>query len=216
MKYVAYYRVSTREQGDSGLGLEAQREQVRRAVMDGEIVSEHTEIESGKKNDRPILMAAMEECRREGHMLVIAKLDRLSRSATFISRLLDSEVPFLCADVPSMTPLVMRILGAVAQEEREVISKRTKAAMDQKRLRGDELGNAKNLGGERARLANIAAHKKRRESNPDLKKAIDHARSLRDGGSTLQQIAERMNSVGYTSPRGKSLTATQIKRMLAQ
>lgn len=133
-KYVAYYRVSTKAQGSSGLGLEAQRASVagfvkgsdRRAV----IVAEFTEVESGKKDKRMELMAAIERAKREGAVLVIAKLDRLSRNASFIFTLRDSRVNFLCVDMPDANTLTIGIFATLAQHERELISQRTKAALD--------------------------------------------------------------------------------------
>lgn len=215
--YVAYYRVSTREQGDSGLGLEAQRREVMKAVPNGTIISEHTEIESGKRNDRPILRKAMEDCRNSGATLVIAKLDRLSRNAAFICHLLDSNTPFLCADMPSITPMVMRILGAVAQEEREAISKRTKDALRSLKERGVKLGNPnakRDLGGQRALEASIAARRRNRDDNKSYTQAVAHASALKKNGMNLMEIAGSMNENGFSAPKGGKMTATQVSRML--
>lgn len=216
-RYIAYYRVSTREQGDSGLGLEAQRRQVEKATKEGDIIGEYTEIESGKKNDRPLLLKALEDCNRYDATLVIAKLDRLSRSAAFICHLLDSNTPFLCADMPSITPMVMRILGAVAQEEREVISKRTKDALMSLKERGVKLGNPhakRDLGGEKAEKAKLKAIHKKRWDNPNNVRAKAYASVLRQHGMTLKVIANELNTNGYLSSTGKHFNPIQVSRLL--
>ena len=128
--FVAYYRVSTDRQGVSGLGLEAQR----RAVADfaagrGGILAEFTEVESGRKNDRPELRAALAACQRERAILVIAKLDRLARNVAFIAGLMESGVEFVAVDMPQANRLTIHILAAVAEHEREMISQRTRAAL---------------------------------------------------------------------------------------
>ena len=130
-KFVAYFRVSTDRQGKSGLGLAAQREAVM-SYLDGgrwALVDEFTEVESGKRNDRPELVKALAACKKQKAKLVIAKLDRLSRNLAFIAALMDSGVEFVAVDNPHANKLTIHILAAVAQHEREMISERTKAAM---------------------------------------------------------------------------------------
>ena len=142
-QFVAYYRVSTDRQGRSGLGLEAQREAVQRhlASVGGTLIAEHTEIETGKRNDRPELQKALTACRRRrGTRLVIAKLDRLSRNVAFIATMMDSNVEFIAVDNPHATRLTLHILAAVAEHEREMISIRTKAALAAAKARGKRLG----------------------------------------------------------------------------
>ena len=141
-KFVSYLRVSTGRQAESGLGLAAQRKSLDDYLNGGswELVAEFVETESGKRNDRPKLTEALELCRKLKATLVIAKLDRLSRNATFLSKLLDSSTKFIAVDNPNANPLTIRILAAVAQEEREQISKRTKAALQAAKARGQKLG----------------------------------------------------------------------------
>lgn len=140
---MAYYRVSTDKQGQSGLGLEAQRaavEQHARSVG-GEVVAEFRDVESGRKADRSGLAAALAECRARRATLLIARLDRLARSVAFISNLMEGRVDFVVADMPGVNRLTVHVLAAVAEHEREMISQRTKAALAAAKARGMRLGN---------------------------------------------------------------------------
>ena len=128
------------------MGLEAQRAAVRAFVQDpAQLLTEYVEIESGKKNQRPQLLAAMAEARRVGSTLLIAKLDRLSRNASFILALRDSGVGFVCCDMPDANTLTVGLFALLAQHERETISKRTKDALAAKKARGAKLGNPQNM-----------------------------------------------------------------------
>ena len=154
MYYIAYYRVSTKGQAVSGLGLEAQRAAVCTYTHGrGEIIGEYTETESGKKTDkvRPELNKALQQCRLTGATLVIAKLDRLARNACFLLGLQESGVKFVCADMPEANEMTIGILAVVAEEEARMISERTKAALAAARARGVRLGNPKGVGGFTAR-----------------------------------------------------------------
>lgn len=152
--YVAYYRVSTEKQAKRkgketpaaearGLGLAAQRAAVTAylSAHGGQLVEEYTEIESGKKNDRPELLRALDRCQRLRAVLIIAKLDRLARSVHFISGLMESGVQFVAADMPNATDFMLHIYAAVAQEERRLISLRTKVALAAAKETGVQLGN---------------------------------------------------------------------------
>src|ERR1700733_1556185 len=141
-KFVAYYRVSTSKQGASGLGLEAQKEAVRGYLNGGRwrMVDEVTEIESGKRNDRPALAHALSLCRLHKATLVIAKLDRLARNVNFISNLMESTVEFTAVDFPTANRLTVHILAAVAEHEAQAISTRTREALAAARARGIKLG----------------------------------------------------------------------------
>src|ERR1700733_1133331 len=142
-KFVAYYRVSTVKQGASGLGLEAQQEAVRSYLNGGrwKMVDEVTEIESGKRNDRPALASALALCRIHKATLIIAKLDRLARNVNFISNLMESGVEFTAVDFPQANRLTVHILAAVAEHEAAMISARTKAALQAAKARGVSLGS---------------------------------------------------------------------------
>lgn len=141
--YIAYFRVSTQRQGRSGLGLEAQQQAVNVFLHGhGELIIESfTEIESGRKHDRPQLAAALDACRKHKAVLIIAKLDRLARNVHFISGLMESGVEFIAVDMPEANRLTIHILAAVAEHEREMISKRTKDALQAAKVRGAKLGS---------------------------------------------------------------------------
>jgi len=181
MKMIAYYRVSTTKQGESGLGLEAQKQAVLRTF--GDPIEEYTEIESGKNDDRPELARAIARAKQTGGVLVIAKLDRLSRKLSFITQLMDSGVNFKCADMPSVDNFTIHILGAVAQRERELISQRTKAALQVRKDQGVKLGNPN------ARASILKNREKRVYQKPDPAK-VETLKLLRNSGQSWNKIQE--------------------------
>jgi DNA invertase Pin-like site-specific DNA recombinase len=221
-KFVAYYRVSTQGQGASGLGLEAQQEAVRNYLNGGrwKLVTEVTEIESGKRNDRPALAKAMSLCRLHGATLVIAKLNRLARNVHFISALMeDKDVPFVAADFPQANRLTIHILAIVAEHEAEMISKRTKDALAAAKARGAKLGGDRSgtlslhaMKGTQASAKARSATSRRRAA--DILPAIEAIRS--EGATTLQGIAETLNARSIPAPRGGLWSAVQVSRVLAQ
>jgi DNA invertase Pin-like site-specific DNA recombinase len=212
--YTPYYRVSTQKQGVSGLGLEAQQAAVRAFVQDpAQLLLEFVEIESGKKNRRPQLLAAIAEARRVGSTLLIAKLDRLSRNASFILALRDSGVDFVCCDMPDANTLTVGLFAVLAQHERETISKRTKDALAAKKARGAQLGNPRNMTpaitqqGQAAMQRNAHEHQANRQ-------AAQLAELLRAKEQTLWEIATALNAAGYRTRRGKAFHATTVHRLL--
>ncbi|OGX82079.1 recombinase family protein [Hymenobacter coccineus] len=212
--YTPYYRVSTQKQGISGLGLEAQQAAVRAFVADpAQLVGEFVEIESGKKNQRPQLLAAMAEARRVGSTLLIAKLDRLSRNASFILALRDSGVDFVCCDMPDANTLTVGLFAVLAQHERETISKRTKDALAAKKARGAVLGNPQNMTPAINRQGQAAMQRNAREHQAN-RQAAQLAELLRAKGQTLWQIAAKLNEAGYRTRRGKEFHATTVQRLL--
>ena len=141
MKYVAYYRVSTAKQGKSGLGLEAQKETVRAFVeKEGELIGEYVEVQSGRKDNREELWKAIKAANDKKAKIVIARLDRFSRKVSFISGIMDQGVSLVVAEMPHATEFQLHIFAALAQEERRLISERTKAALAQAKKRGVTLG----------------------------------------------------------------------------
>src|SRR3954449_13619746 len=168
-RFVAYYRVSTDRRGRSGLGLDAQRAAVTEYLNGGnwQLVAEFTEVESGRKNDRPELAKALAACRRIGATLVIAKLDGLARNVAFVSNLMEAGVEFTAVDFPTANRLTIHILAAVAEHEREMISARTKAALAAAKARGTRLGNPHGLTAEARTQGTAAGVEKRKAAAAD-------------------------------------------------
>lgn len=211
-RYVAYYRVSTRKQGDSGLGLESQRSAVASYVK-GPILAEFTEVESGKNDQRVELARAIDKAKQERATLVIAKLDRLSRNAGFIFALKDSSVEFQCVDMPDANTLTIGIFATLAQHERELISSRTRSALAAKKAQGAELGKPDNLT-HLAQVKGAAANRAKAINSIEAKKALGYARSLRDRKQTFAEIAQALNSSGFRTARGAQYFPAQVQRLL--
>ncbi len=228
-RYIAYYRVSTAKQAASGLGLDAQREAAAAFVAKdgGSLIAEFEEVESGKLAQRPQLDAAMARCSLTGATLLIAKLDRLSRNVHFLSGLMERGVDFIACDMPTATKFTVHIMAAVAQQEREAISLRTKAAIGtiRTRLAAGETYTSKRSGRPLKRLGNPGGLAVRR---PDLgsaaivRKADDFAAKvgplvmeLNAGGSmSLAAVAERLNAMNVATSRGKAWTPMAVKRVI--
>lgn len=213
MKYVAYYRVSTDKQGDSGLGLEAQRSDVRRFIHPDNIDIELTEIESGRKHIRPVLNEAINLCKKHGATLLIAKLDRLARNVSFVSTLMNSGVRFIAVDMPQATELTIHIYSAMAEDEAKRISSRTKAALKVKKEQGFKLGSPQNLTQE-ARFKAIEAIKTKAANNENNQRAKALIQEMRKSGISFQKIADKLNSCGYKTSRNKEFNAIQVSRLL--
>lgn len=212
-KYAVYRRCSTQRQGDSGLGLEAQTEAVNRYILSsgGEVVREFTEIESGKKSDRPVLLEAIRLCKEHGYTLLVAKLDRLTRNLHFITTLQQSKVNFVAADNPHATTFVIHILVAVAEHERTLISQRTKAALAAAKRRGVRLGNphCKSAIAKAVRVRQELAEKR----NSQLRQIVLETMK-KTGLWSLADIANCLNLRGIKTRRGCQFTPTHIHRLL--
>lgn len=218
-KFVAYYRVSSKTQGQSGLGLEAQQEAVRRHLNGGdwELVAEFTEVESGtrKGNNRPELAKALARCKKEKATLVIAKLDRLARNVYFVSGLMESGVEFKAVDIPHANKLTIHILAAVAEAEAEAISRRTKEALAAAKARGVKLGKPENLtdDGRKVGSANGGGTMKKKAVE-EYEKLIGIIGSLRQKGISFDKIAAHLNEFGETTRENKPFKGMTVKRIL--
>ncbi|MFB9297002.1 recombinase family protein [Persicitalea jodogahamensis] len=214
LKYVAYYRVSTARQGASGLGLGAQNTGIASFLRgSGEVIGDYTDVESGKRNNRPELMKAIARCKKEGAVLLIAKLDRLSRNVAFVFALRDSGVPFICADMPEANTLTIGVMATMAQHEREVISERTKRALAELKKRGVVLGTPENLTPEAiAKGRDVRRHNARQDENNVRAAAL--ANSMRISGQTWTAIANALNSYGFLTRRGKWFRPVQVQRVV--
>lgn len=215
-KYVAYLRVSTQKQGYSGLGLEAQREIIHNYLHDTIPISEYVEVESGRKSDRPKLEEALSQCRKEGAILIVAKLDRLARSVSFLSSLLESDVEIVFCDFPQANKMVLHIISAISQYEAELTAARTKAALQAKKARGFKLGNPEHLldKHEEAIQNSIKTCKAKADSNPNNKRAIALLRTLVKEEHTYQEMAEILNREGFVSSHGCSFTKSTVYKLI--
>jgi len=221
MKLITYLRVSTAKQGHSGLGVEAQRNAVQAYAASKEAVvsKEFLEIESGKVNARPQLAAALHLAKVTGSILVIAKLDRLSRNAAFLLALRDSGVKFVAADMPDANELTVGIMALVAQQEREAISIRTKEALAAAKKRGQRLGNPngaaalKRAG--KGNAAGVVAIQRQADAHAaDLKSVLEEL--VKEGITSLGSVAEELNQRGIRTPRGGSWHKTSVSNLKAR
>ena len=213
--YVAYYRVSTQKQGQSGLGLEAQQAAVHAFVGSSHLIAEFTEVESGRNNRRPQLHAAVELASERGAVLLVAKLDRLARNVAFLATLMESRVRFKAVDVPQADEFTIHILAAVAQREAEAISQRTCAALAAKKARGFQLGTPRNLTSQ-ARVRSLEVRQQNAWEQVSNRQARRLCQLLREQGASLQQIVIELNGNGYRTRRGRPFYKTAVARLLTQ
>lgn len=216
MQFVAYYRVSTRKQGDSGLGLEAQRDAVARSI-EGQPIAEFVEVESGKSNTRPKLLEALALSKLTGAVLVVAKLDRLSRNAAFLNTLFDSGQEVRFADMPFADRFTIGIMAQVAQWEAETISKRTKEALKAAKARGTKLGGDRGNIRAVGALGRAASAKVRTERSEEWKALVEpHVALARAAGcTTLQCVADYLNERHIKTARGGRWYAASVARVCA-
>lgn len=218
-RFIAYERVSTARQGQSGLGLEAQQ----RAIHDfargrgAEVIARFTEVESGRKAERPELARALHHARVTGATLVIARLDRLSRNAAFLLTLRDSGVRFLACDMPEANDLTVGVMALVAEAEREAISRRTREALAIARARGVRLGNPNGAAalrragkGGAALRATVSANAERFAQ--DLAPVITDIRAA--GHLSLRAIAAELTARGIRTRRGGQWQVSNVKALL--
>ena len=216
-KFISYLRVSTARQGASGLGLEAQRAAVASYLNGGDwtLVQEVLEVESGKRNDRPALADALRLCRKHRATLVIAKLDRLARNVAFISNLMESGVEFVAVDMPQANRFVVHILAAVAEQEAEAISKRTRAALAAAKARGTQLGGRRVSAERWAEIRSDASKGRERKAEEWAAGLLPTIQGIQAAGAvSLRQIAAGLNERSIPTPRGGEWSAIQVQRAL--
>jgi DNA invertase Pin-like site-specific DNA recombinase len=206
-RFVTYFRVSTDRQGRSGLGLDAQREGVSQflGARAATVIAEFVEVESGGKDDRPKLREALRACQRGKATLLIAKLDRLARSVAFIANLMDSNTDFVACDMPHASRLVLHVMAAFAEHERQMIGERTKAALAAAKARGVRLG----ANGDRL------AERHRREAAAyaeNIRGAVNAA--IAKGARTTRKIADLLNAGGLPSRGGGQWHPANVSRVL--
>lgn len=215
-KFIAYYRVSTVKQGQSGLGLDAQRVAVNIYLNGGvtELVGEFTEVETGKGanalDKRPQLRAALDACKKQGATLIIAKLDRLARNVHFVSGLMETGVEFVAADMPQANKVMIQMHAVMSEWERDQISARTKAALAIAKARGVILG--------KAGAANLRPNIEGRQS--DSHAFAERFRctfeGLKQRGFSQRGIALELNKMGVRTPKGGEWSQTQVRRIISK
>lgn len=200
----------------SGLGIEAQREIIRNYLKDRKTVAEYIETESGKRSDRPKLIEALEECRKTNSVLIVAKLDRLSRNVAFTSKLLESDVEIIFCDFPEANKLVLHIISSIAEYEANLISQRTKQSLKAKKARGMTLGKPENLMNnlERAIMNSNRTNHQKALDNPNNKRAIALLKKLVKEERSLSEMARILNSEGFVTSKGCQFRASQVSILL--
>ncbi|NTF06845.1 recombinase family protein [Agrobacterium rubi] len=207
-KYVAYYRVSTVRQGASGLGLDAQRSSVLAFTNAPNIIAEYTEVESGKRNDRPALAKALAHAKAEGATLLIAKVDRLARNNAFVANLLEAGVEIKCADMPEANRMLLQMMSVIAEHEARMISERTKAALKAAKDRGQTLGGFK------WDKASFVEHRQAIGQASADRAFIDIQSIPGYEALSFNALAKRLNDQGFKTTRGSTYTAMQVKRVI--
>lgn len=216
-RFIGYYRVSTDKQGESGLGLQSQKDTINNYVnnKNGILLREFREVESGKKNDRPALTQAMEMCRLYGATLLIAKLDRLSRDAVFLMNLQRGDVPFTACDMPDANSMTIGIMALLAQQEREMISTRTKEALAVIKATGKRLGGRRekshNFTHDDIEKATLARNEK---ESAYRSRVIPVIRDLRSSGMSYRKICDQLSALGIKTYHKKSNWHPNVVRNL--
>lgn len=212
-QFVLYRRVSTKEQGESGLGLAAQKRDLdlfltTYAEVPFEVIGEFTDILSGADDARPELNKALDLCRKTGATLLVSKLDRLSRKVSFIATLMeDPKVTFRVASIPRASKMELHLYAMLAEQERDFISLRTKAALVEAKARGVKLGGLRPKTEKRNEAIQAGA-------DASAQKVAALLVPMKDAGKTLREIASALNASGITTSRGNQWSASQVMRTL--
>ena len=216
--YIAYLRQSTVKQQESGLGVEAQRETIRKHLKDGIILNEIVETETGKSNNRPKLMEALEQCRKTKSILVCAKLDRLSRNVAFTSKLLESDVEILFCDFPEANRLILHIISSIAEYEANLISNRTKQSLQAKKARGYQLGKSENLMNKHHQAIQNSSKTNMQKAlnNDNNKRAAALIQAMVNDNKTFAEITKSLNMQGFKTSRGCQFQIVQAQRIYAK
>lgn len=217
IKYVSYLRVSTGKQGRSGLGLDAQRQAITDFLAGGKLVAEFVEIESGKRDARPQLAAALHRAKVTGSKLLIAKLDRLSRRVSFIAQLQESGVKFVCCDMPEANEMTVHLFAAIAQHERNAISERTKAALAAAKRRGTKLGNPNGARALKGVGNDAAVHVIKAKADSFANDVVPIIADIRSGGvTTYKGIARELNDRGILTARKRTWHPATVRALIAR
>jgi len=211
MKYVAYTRVSTKDQGKDGYGIQDQEKVVKRYVGNNELIASFKETESGSKSDRPELLKALALCKKENATLVIARLDRLARNLYFVAKLQNSKIDFVCCDIPDANKFTIQLLAAVAEQYLDTLRKNTKSALAQAKKRGVVLGNTKNL----KQAAQKGNAKKKLLADQKAQSVANIISELKKYGvSTLSEIAKALNARGIPTVRNGEWYPSTVKNYM--
>jgi DNA invertase Pin-like site-specific DNA recombinase len=213
-KYLGYSRVSTARQGESKLSLEHQEKTIREYVdsQNGILVEIKTDIESGSKNDRRNVIECIAECQENNYIMVISRLDRLSRDVTFLNNMIKSQVKFVVLDMREATPTTLLIMSVIAQEELTTISNRIKYALESKRLRGEKW-NQNNSFSDEQRQNSITARKKASVENENNIKAAELITLYIDKGLSYNAISKKLNENKYKTSRGCKFSPVTVSRL---
>jgi DNA invertase Pin-like site-specific DNA recombinase len=214
-KYIAYYRVSRKEQGISGLGLSAQKSSVEKYVtgQEGIILNQYTEIETGtNKRERIEIHKAIQQAKNEGAILVIAKLDRLARNVSFVSSLMDAGIEFLAVDMPSANNFTIHIFSALAEQEAKLISSRTRVALAELKKKGVKLGNPQNLTSE-ARAKGVNKIKENAMTNDRNRQAQSIILNCKEKKMSYREIARYLNELNFKTRYGNQFLAPTVLQL---
>ncbi len=215
-KFIAYYRVSRKSQGESGLGIAAQKATVASYLksQDCELLQEFTEVETGtNKKERLVIQQAIEAAKKNGATLLLAKIDRLARNVNFVSSLMETGIDFVACDMPSANPFTIHIFAALAEQEAKLISARTKAALAEIKASGRKLGSPNNLTYE-ARKKGAQKCRALALESKENRQAVEVSNHCRKSGMTYKETAEYLNELKFTTRFGNQFRASTVKQLL--